>query len=278
MNHISTRLALITILIFTAACATKIPVRALQLADDDGKNRAPITAAEVTVWINKANETWAKRGYKFVFDEEKDFQQINSTVLNSQPPDGDNASWDYYKTVGNFVSSLLPSTHINVLFRDRGGAGWSWGPGDTDFVSMPSYTNTCISKPTPGKACPNGCCPNDTLLSHEIGHYLGLAHTFTGTKCNQVNLSNTDGDRYGQLGNDASDDVADTNPDPSAACAPTSSLSCAGGSVMVNGVTFVPPWTNIMSYHDCLPEKITKGQKAVIKRSLKQASRKGLVD
>jgi hypothetical protein len=258
-----------------SGCATKIPIIAVQLMDDDGTNRAPITPNEIHQWVDYTNKTWGKKGYKFTFNEKKDFVQVYSTVLNSQPPDNDDPAWEFYRINGNFIAMLLPSNRLPVFFRQRGGAGWSWGPGNTNFISMPSYTNTCISKPTPGKPCPGGCCPNNTLLSHELGHFYGLAHTFTGVACSSVTLNNTDGDVNGQLAS-TKDDVHDTPPDPGAICALTTSLKCPGGKIVVNGTSFKPPWTNFMSYHDCLPERISADQASVIKLTRKDPWRKRL--
>jgi Pregnancy-associated plasma protein-A len=276
MNNIRRMILLFAVLGLTASCTTKIPVLAVQLADDDGRNRVAITTAEIKDWVNYANKTWEDRGYEFTFDEKKDLIMVQSTVLNTQPDDSNDAQWEFYRIAGNYVASLLPDRAIPIFFRAKGGSGWSWGPGNTNFVSMPAYANTCIVKPTPGKPCPGGCCPNNTLLSHELGHYFGLAHTFTDADCAKATLANTDGDVQGQLLGTTADDVHDTNPDPGAACAPTKSLDCDGGSVVVNGVTFHPPWNNLMSYHDCLPERISKDQTKVIEYSLQQPWRANL--
>lgn len=249
-------------------CATKIPMMAVQLSDDGGTNVSPITKGEITQWVDSANKSWGSAGYKITFGGKKDMVKVSSTVLNTQPPDNAYDQWELYRIAGNYLASLLPSEKIPVFFRKKGSSGWSWGPGDTNYISMPSYGNTCISKAAKGSKCPNGCCPNDTLLSHQLGHYFGLAHTFTDTPCDQVTLANTDGDRNGQLSGTTKDDVSDTTPDPGAACAPTTSLTCKEKTVTVNGVKFTPPWQNIMSYHECTPEKISAGQKMVIQNSL----------
>ncbi len=276
MNGLKNALLLLFLTLLVASCATKIPVLAVQLADDDGRNRVPITPAEIRQWVDQANETWEDRGYEFTWDGKKDLIVVNSTVLNTQPSDDNDDLWEFYRIAGNYLASLLPDDKIPVFFRAKGGSAWSWGPGNTNFISMPAYANTCISKPTPGKPCPGGCCPNDTLLSHELGHYFGLAHTFAETDCDKATKDNTDGDQHGQLPGTTADDVRDTAPDPGAACASTKSLDCDEGSVVVNGTTFHPPWRNLMSYHDCLPERISSDQADVIKYSLRQPWRSQL--
>lgn len=268
MKRLKTALLLLVSALLLAACTTKLPILAVQLADDDGSNAAPITKKELSEWVDAANLTWEEADYTVVFRGNKDMATVRSTVLNTQPPDNAYDQWELYRIMGNYVASLLPPDRIPVYFRQRGGGAWSWGPGDTNFVSMPSYANTCIAKSSDKKPCPGGCCPNTTLFSHELGHYLGLAHTFTDVTCDQATLNNTDGDRFGQLAGVNEDDIKDTNPDPGAACAPTTALKCNEGPVKVNGEMFAPPWRNLMSNHACLPQRISDDQAKVVKYTL----------
>jgi len=261
---------LLIVSVLLSGCATKLPIIAVQLSDDDGENRAPITTAEINTWVDTANETWKERGYKFVFNGDEDIVKVYSTLLNYQPDDVNNIGWELYRITGNYLASQLPPGKIPVYFRQRGRNGWSGPPGNSEFVSMPSYTNTCISKHEEGKNCPNGCCPDSTLLSHVLGHYLGLAHTFNQVPCAQATHDNTDGDLLGIRINDKTDDVADTAPDPGADCAPTKEFSCEAGSItLANGQTFEPPWQNFMSYHHCLPEQMSEDQAKVVEQVLK---------
>ena len=247
-------------MLLLSGCATKIPILAVQLSDDDGTNVAPITKGEIYEWVDYANKTWEDAGYTVVFKGKQDMVKVRSTVLNTQPPDNAYDLWELYRIAGNYLASLLPSERIPVYFRNKGGSGWSWGPGDTNYISMPSYVNTCSSKPIKDANCPNGCCPNNRLFSHELGHYFGLMHTFTDIPCDQATLNNTDGDRFGQLAGTSEDDVLDTASDPGVACAPTTFFQCKEGTVAVNGIGFNPPCHNIMSYYHCSPEEITPDQ------------------
>ena len=156
---------LLVLLLLVAACTTKIPIVAVQLADDDGRNRVPISGVEISQWVEQSNRTWEDQGYEFTFDAKKDLVLAYSTVLNNQPPDDNDDLWEFYRIAGNYLASQLPDNAIPVFFRAKGKSGWSWGPGNTDFISMPAYTNTCLGKQVPGKPCPGGCCPNDSLLS-----------------------------------------------------------------------------------------------------------------
>jgi hypothetical protein len=266
---------LVGVVLAATGCPTNLPIQAVILSNDNGSNQAPITMAQIDTWVNAANLTYDKDNLHFTFNH-ADVAYVKNTFLNSVPyvPDGwkpDPAKGIYfneqqlYDLYANSIGASYPDK-IVVLFRFEGGGGWSWGPPDLRYISMPSYTHTAIGKPAPNS-------PNDTLFAHEAGHYLGLAHTFTGVACNKATLSNTDGDYNGQRADVTADDVKDTNPDPNADCAPTAGLTCPGGTVGVNGYTFDPPWTNIMTYHDCLPETISLNQHQAINYTLQNPMR-----
>lgn len=252
-----------------------VRIHAVRLSDFGGGRPAPITRSQVKRWVDEANSVWLPQaGLFFAFDDtgSDDFEALESTLLNTVPPEGDEHTAWVYKSAGNIWSLLFHHDKLVVYFREGGGPGWSWGPTSTFFVSMPSWTQTWINKPLDG-----GSLPNETLLSHELGHYFGLAHTFSGAKCVDAVPNNSDGDLDGQDGNTSDDDVLDTLPDMSDACFATDSLSCTGGIVIYNGQLWNPPWENVMSYHDCLPEAFTPHQVAAINRALQHPVRAGLL-
>jgi len=258
-------------------CPTQLPIQAVILSDDNGSNKAPVTLAQIDIWVNTANEMFTEHGFELIFNH-ADVVEVKSSLLNRPPetpadwaPDPSKGIYfspdQVYDMFANSIAAGYPNRMV-VLFRGVGGGGWSWGPPNLRYISMPSYTHTGISKPNPGQ-----WNPNTTLLSHEAGHFLGLPHTFWETRCNYITTDNTDGDANGQSANTTEDDVKDTPKDPGAACAPTNSLNCLGGSVVVNGTTFTPPWTNLMSYHDCLPESMSLDQRRVINYTLQHPMR-----
>jgi hypothetical protein len=246
-----------------------VRLQAVVLADDDGSNPAPVTGAQIQTWVDEANTVWTPQArLHFLFDPAKDILAAHCTALNTQP--ATKAAASTYTLLGNVVPTLFLPDRLVVYFRARGGGGFSWGPATTRFVSMPSYTNTGILKPSdePGG---DGVIGNDTLLSHELGHKFGLAHTFgSDVACGSATPANSDEDRKGQDEASAADDVTDTNPDLRDDCSGgfSPSLACPGGVVTFNGHTWDQPWTNVMSYHDCLPEELTPEQLAVIELTL----------
>lgn len=247
-----------------------IPIHAVKLSDLNGSNVAPITRPQVRRWVDFANTAWFPEAQiLFEFDDSAgsaDFESWRSTLFNTLP--ANEAEHFTYRTAANVWALLFHHRKAVVFFRANSGYGFSWGPTSTFFVSMPSYTDTGIFKPDDG-----GWVPNDTLLSHELGHYFGLAHPFTGVACNDAIQANSDGDAAGQDPGTTADDVLDTNPDLTDACAPTNSLTCAGGSFPYNDEVWNPPWANVMSYHDCLPEDLTDDQVGVIDLTLQHPVR-----
>jgi len=251
-----------------------VPLHAVQLSDANGSNLAPITRQQVRRWVDFANAVWwPEASVFFDFDDSAgsaDFETWNATILNTLPTDEDGHF--SYKSAANVWALLFHHDKLVVFFRANGGYGFSWGPTSTFFVSMPSYTDTAVFKPDDG-----GWLGNDTLLSHELGHYFGLAHPFGGTACADARPSNSDGDVGGQNPDTTEDDVRDTNPDLNDACVATDSLTCAGGTLGYNDELWDPPWANVMSYHDCLPEDLTDDQVGVINRTLQHPVRANLI-
>ncbi len=252
-----------------------IHIQAVVLSDDNGSNTSSITREQIRIWVDEANKVWAPQAkIFFVFDDapgSTDVSSWSSTVLNTEP--ANDAEDSLYSARANLVAKVLYPHRLVVLFRKRGNPGWSWGPQTNFFVSMPEYTSGGIYKPLSG-----GTLRNDTLLSHELGHYMGLAHTFPGADCSELTPLESDGDADGQRPNKTNDDVLDTNADMSDVCYPTNSLMCVGGGALYNDFSWLPPWNNVMSYHDCLPEDFSPGQIAVIDLTLTDSNRSVLLD
>jgi hypothetical protein len=148
-----------------------IRVQAYRVADDDGRRQTGITAAQVKVFVDKANQIYTPANIRFLFDETAgtpDFSDLRDTKINSMTGTGD-PDWEEEKRRGNDVAARHPDKQT-VFFRwGRGssptGGGFSWT--DYNFVAMPGFNDTpvCTSPVNYG------------IFAHESGHYLGLAHT-----------------------------------------------------------------------------------------------------
>lgn len=82
------------------------------------------------------------------------------------------------------------------------------------------------------------------VLSHEMGHYLGLKHTFEGDGVELVDGSNCE---------TVGDGFCDTPADPGTPPVETAGGNCdlVNETTDANGDVYVPDVTNIMSYYDC---------------------------
>ena len=102
MQRLKNAILLLISMLLLSGCATKIPILAVQLSDDDGTNVAPITKGEIYEWVDYANKTWEDAGYTVVFKGKQDMVKVRSTVLNTQPPDNAYDLWELYRIAGAF--------------------------------------------------------------------------------------------------------------------------------------------------------------------------------
>jgi hypothetical protein len=143
---------------------------AIQVADDDGAHPARILPEQVVTWVGFANRVFYPAGIRIDFDR-TDIRPLRSTLINRlQGPE--QPDWAQGKRAADDVAARYPD-HLVVFFRHGGGdhptgAGLAWT--DYNFVVMPGWPD-------------DRHCDHDhvSALAHEIGHHLGLRHTFART-------------------------------------------------------------------------------------------------
>lgn len=220
-----------------ALAVLTVPIQAFQVTDDDGARAAPISAEQVKAWVDKANEIYAPASIYFSYDPDEDFAFLRSTLLNNIMGKED-ANWTEAILFGNQAATA--NQKLVVFFHyGRGeqptGSGFSWW--DYNFVVMPGFDATTVCG-----------YQNIGMLAHEIGHYLGLPHTFAAIFNNredaEVFLQSHNGDPKTFDG----DGFDDTPPDPYIA---TFDVQCEPlESVTLNGQVFRLPRENLMSYYE----------------------------
>ncbi|MCC6484116.1 MAG: hypothetical protein IT209_04640 [Armatimonadetes bacterium] len=209
---------------------TKIPVHFVRVSDDDGGRPAGITPSQAANWVTRANEIFAQSNLTLLYDPASDFSDFKSTLLNNMSGSND-PDWAQSSGLANVVASLFHSGKLVVFVRQAAG-GFSWW--DLSFVAMPAYnTLHCGTL-------------NTSLFAHEIGHYLGLWHTFPTDPFPDANAA---GQYFTSHGSNPAifdgDSLPDTLPDPG-----IRTLECGStSSVTLGGVTFQLPRDNLMSYY-----------------------------
>jgi len=191
---------------------------------------------QVTAWVNEANKIYTKTGIHFTFNE-KDFIPLRSTLLNSIGGVED-ANWFDEIAFGDQVAAHYPGKLV-IFFRWGSGdqpTGGGFSGFDYNFVATPGFDTTVCGHQNIG------------ALAHEIGHYLGLAHTFLQVFHNSQEakdfLKANNNDPAAFDGDGLSDTPPDTYID-------TYKMQCAPvAGITLNGVTFPLPRDNIMSYYE----------------------------
>ncbi len=246
----------------------RVRVQAVRVSDDDGSRPADVTPSEFRQWIDFTNNCFRDAGIEFVFDpDDGDFCELKSTVVNNLTSDIHSNE----RKAAMAAARRWPGKLVVILRHGPGehptGQGFSWW--DHDFVAAPGF----------GGASHCGH-PHYDLLAHEVGHYLGLAHTFAADSHETVQQAEDffvkggckpevfDGDGF-----------SDTPPDPL-----IRPLECERtGQITLKGVQFVLPRRNLMSYYDerdsLSPQQIERVRWTLRKRmegSMRMPSNTGL--
>ncbi len=230
----------------------RVGVQAIHVMDDDGGRPARVKPENVAEWIEFTNRSFAPAGIQFVFrGDQSDYCPLRSTVLNNLTGGGD-ANWEEAKALGDEVAARYPDRLV-IYFRhgpgpNATGAGFSWT--DYNFVVMFGWED--------GSHCGH---PHIDAVAHEIGHYLGLPHTFAVEPFRDLAEAEA---YFTAHGRDPKvfdgDGFTDTLPDPG-----IRPLECDRvEEIVLDGVEFVLPRRNLMSYYDerdtLSPEQIERAR------------------
>jgi len=241
----------------------RIEIHAVKVSDDDGTREAAITPAEVRRWVDYANTVYEPAGIQLSFFPEASshWSTLKSTPINNMMGEK-HKGWAKARDEANRYAAKHPDdivvffrhgyhideTKSNVIDKSKATGGGFSSTG-YNFVVMPGFNAT-------------GICgrQNIEMFAHELGHYLGLQHTF-------FDLSNRftsweEAEKYVAKHPDKShydaDGLSDTPEDPGLyysdmQCSPTIEVTIAG-------VDFTLPRDNIMSYYDNATKRLSPQQ------------------
>ncbi len=239
-----------------------VRVQAVRVSDDDGARPADIVPEQVRQWVSKANEVYAVAAIQLQFNSapgSSDWSTVNSTILNNMTGDQDQ-NWNQEKDTGNSVAAQHPAK-ITAFSP----TGVSFSSTDYNFVTMTGFTETSV--------CGH---QNIGLFAHELGHYMGLSHTFArefGSVQEAESFFTVNGNNPAVFDGDG---LSDTPPDPYVNVSQVQCLATTT-NLSLNGTQFILPRNNIMSYYDDPAKTITPQQVQIVRQALEARVQRGLI-
>ncbi len=275
-------------------------LQVIALSDDDGSNAATVTATDFVQAVDSLNRSFRGTRIRFRYDPTTDYQTTRSTALNQDLMFGDPAGL----AAGNLIAAATPTT-IPVFLRLAGGGNGNAAPPPA-LAGLPPGISAGVAQNY--VALWNNLPGVEFGIAHEVGHYLGLYHTFPGwgspAWADEQAVLDLHDDNGGTIGAFDGDLIADTPPDPEQAlfqlkggstynrdhghdfyCDQTdvSATGTVGGAATT--VHFQPDMMNVMSYYSPCPagtpnfgiRRFTRGQVARMHAGLIDPARSQLV-
>ena len=214
-----------------------VPVVAVRVSDDDGGRPAAIFPTQIKRWVDHGNQVYASAGIHFVYKTSDGMIERKSTLLNNPTGTGDR-DWLQFKRAGNRLAAEHPGK-LTLIFRHGPGphpTDGGFSSVDYDFVVMPGFEVTTIC----GKQ-------NIGVFAHEVGHYLGLSHTFAREFETVAQADEWLRDHKGQVSSFDGDGLSDTPPDPfirAIQCDRTSSVVLQGKRIKFDRKNIMGYWYN----------------------------------
>lgn len=146
-----------------------VHVQIVRISNDDGSEMANVSPDDVIKQIDFANEILAPASIRFVFDPQTDVDIVQSSEVANMLT-GDHPDWQKGMEIGDQIAARYPGK-ITVLVRTKPivepslSSGFLWWDYNFALVSL-GETEKCGQ-------------PDYSTIMHAIGHYLGLANTYT---------------------------------------------------------------------------------------------------
>jgi hypothetical protein len=221
-----------------------VSLLAFRVADDEGTRPARVTGAQIARSVAFANDVYRAAGVRFHFDP-RELLVLHNRVINDLEGDRQ-PDWSAAKQAADAIAEHHPDRLVVFYRHGRGpqptGAGFSGT--DYNFVVMPGWSDDVH-------------CGHDHIsaLSHELGHHLGLRHTFARV----FDEPRQAADYLAACGGDVrafdGDGLQDTAPDPGVRTTECQAID----ELTLGGVRVALARRNIMSYYD-QPESLSRQQ------------------
>lgn len=162
----------------------RLRIHAVKCEDDDGSRSTAITPAQVQLWVDKANECYARAGVRLEFNPTTDFQVLRSTLVNTLDVCAEfpsQAQCDVHKAGATLFASQFPCKVV-LLFRwgaDPTPTGTGFSSETANYVAMTGFNDTQTKAwfQDPSNPLHGQTVQGIKLLAHELGHYFGLDHS-----------------------------------------------------------------------------------------------------
>ncbi len=242
--------------VHTRGAITYVPVRFFLVAKSDGTGRASERAGLQT--LCHLNENYLDQDIQFYL---KEFKYINSNSIYSDPMSnaGSNAIANQmiYNAMNFFIVHEMSEEGVLAYYQP------SAGPSGNDWIV--SLENSVATEP---------------VISHEVGHFFSLNHTFYGWECSGGWDEAVHGNPVGSFGpcgqpnekvdmtncTTAGDGICDT---PADYMFPNNNCAYTQNAKDVNGQLLSPDIHNFMNYiYTCSDYHFTDDQKTEIHNSL----------
>jgi len=247
----------------SAPFKANVPILAVRVSDDDGRRPAEISPTQLKRWVDRGNQIYATTGIHFLYKTSDGIRERKSTLLNNPTGTGDR-DWLQFKQAGNRLAAENPGKLTLIFRHGRGpqptGGGFSWV--DYDFVVMPGFEVTTIC----GKQ-------NIGVFAHEVGHYLGLSHTFAREFEDVTQADVWLRDHRGDLSSFDGDGLSDTPPDPF-----IKAIQCdRKSSVVLQGKRINFDRKNIMGYWYNSSKNLSRQQVEIVRWFVQRRLQSGML-